>query len=942
MSKYKKPVHLTQNSRTSKTIPSTTVPGTSLDSPTDTPTCGGGFIKSKNPSKHLEKISTPEPLITDLKDENSLSLDSLPNTPLRRLSLEAFASSTPSPGSLDDLNLNDTQQGGLVYHYKQGTNLYSQQKYLEAIKQFDQALKIDDRYANAHYNKALALKALGKLEESMIEHEKALALKPQNILYLCSKGKLHLNAHEHAPALKCFQDAYLASSSDTPTASLSEKNQEFIRQMLLERSKLLEHIANLQAASIENQKIIDAYQDHPAFRSAVKHFLSLKQDKTELIEKCIHNLHPSSHQTSLDLGAPPEEIISQLQSSPKDHKQSKLVQTLYNNIHTLSEKLASLEQKFLHQQKELSKLSEEQEYLQDKTVEQDLMLEQQAEDIQRLEKLAKSLEINQQGLKALIKSLEEKGAHNTEKLLEEIAELKHNLAAILPEDLDLDEYQTGFFQTLRQDLVASQSAANLVTNSNIIRNSKTGTAGRVGDILDIAGDIIPSFGGYIQFFAAIINTADHYHQQQLVSKLANIATTPIEMEKIAYSIAKILSDPKYFDKTLIESGPQSLKTKIVNYLCSFVEELADGSQSSNTNTSSAVTKGHDAHTKPENKKYSIFRKTKSFSDSSAQSPADEKSREHSSCKLFFFPRKSKTGSADEEASRLDSEATSSTKSIDFLQRSRDLSEERLHADDSRALHSKKSFSLFRKHTKSSPDSSSESIDSVLSTEETKGINNAHLISSIIISAIYQGQVPPRGFHTHTDDVIAKILEVVFVKLDLSTEKIPEILSKELTDEPEASVKTETGPSPILNKKQEAKKIATEILEEIKKQIDLPETLNNSALHAISSRIATCYSSNKTSIIESMMESSIFKSTFIDRLTVTLIDQIKTSGNLAITLDSVRTAIKTTEATIRAEGDEFSIDRNPTELLDWSLKIEHTPEAYVITGDSIEYSTDHIA
>lgn len=900
------------------------IPGTSLDQPHKTPSYEEGFILSTNRTKHPEKTPTHPTLNANVRYQDTDSLDSPPSTPLtptRRLSLEALAPGTPTLESLKGLDLNDSQEGDLINYYRRGTELYAGKKYPEAVVQFDQALKIDNHYANAHYNKALALKSMGKFSDSLREHERALELNPENILYLCSKGRLHLKLHEHAEALKCFEDAYTASSSDAQTPSLSEKNQDFIHRMLTERSNLFEHIASLQKASIANQKIIDAYEKIPAFRGAVEHFKDLKTRKAELIDKCIDDLHSSTnHSSELDLGAPSKEVMSQ-QISRQNSSNSSHTKQLCKTIQTLSQQLALLEAKFLDQQKELRTISDEQEQLQDKTEEQDMVLEQQAEDIQRLERLAESLETNQQGIRALIHSFEAKGARNVNKLLEEMAELKHNLAGIIPDELNLGEYPTAFSQTLRQDLVAAQSAANLVTNSDIIRNSKTGSAGKVADFLDAAGDVIPSFGGYIQFFAAIISTADHTNQQQLVSKLSGIATTPLEMEKIAYNVAKILSDPKYFDKSLIESNSQSLKTKVINYLYSFVEELADGSQTSNAHNSTAIANVHETHTKY----HGIFRKTKSFSEGASPHGRAEESEEHSHRKFFLFPRKSKTGPVDEEATRA-SETTTLTKSIDFLQRSRDISAEHLHQSSHDSTRSTfwKIFSPF-KAKKSSTDSTT--------TEEELGINNAHLISAMIISGIYKDQVHARSFQTNTSDIIEEILNIVFEEFPPVT-PISQILSQELTYQPEVSIKAETEPSPALNKKLEAKKMAVEILDEVKKQaaIEIPEKFNGMALHAISSRIETEYSSNKKPIMESMMESSTFKIAFINRLISTLVEQINATGNPKINLTSARKAIKATEEALGDEGDDFPIDTDPAELLVWHLAGENTS---AVVGDSIE-------
>ncbi len=44
----------------------------------------------------------------------------------------------------------------------------------EAIKQYDKAIQINPKYADAYYNKGIALSDLGKKDKAIAEYEKAL------------------------------------------------------------------------------------------------------------------------------------------------------------------------------------------------------------------------------------------------------------------------------------------------------------------------------------------------------------------------------------------------------------------------------------------------------------------------------------------------------------------------------------------------------------------------------------------------------------------------------------------------------------------------------------------------------------------------------------------------------------------------------------------------
>jgi len=65
-------------------------------------------------------------------------------------------------------------------HNTEGIKQYMQGKWEEAEMHFGEAVKADDKMAEAHYNHALALDKLGKHKEATEEFGQALKLAPNN------------------------------------------------------------------------------------------------------------------------------------------------------------------------------------------------------------------------------------------------------------------------------------------------------------------------------------------------------------------------------------------------------------------------------------------------------------------------------------------------------------------------------------------------------------------------------------------------------------------------------------------------------------------------------------------------------------------------------------------------------------------------------------------
>ncbi len=85
---------------------------------------------------------------------------------------------SPNPIKNTKINLNNTKVLNL-----QGIKLYKSGRYNEAIKYFEQALRINPVYINALYNVGVCLNKIGRKEEAIETYGKAKSILSQNCLY---------------------------------------------------------------------------------------------------------------------------------------------------------------------------------------------------------------------------------------------------------------------------------------------------------------------------------------------------------------------------------------------------------------------------------------------------------------------------------------------------------------------------------------------------------------------------------------------------------------------------------------------------------------------------------------------------------------------------------------------------------------------------------------
>jgi tetratricopeptide (TPR) repeat protein len=88
-----------------------------------------------------------------------------------------------------------------------GNILYNQGKYGEAVKAYDEAIKIDPKSASAWFNKGLALDELGKYDEVIKAYDQAIKLEPNEAAAWNNKGNALGELGKYSDAIKAYDQA---------------------------------------------------------------------------------------------------------------------------------------------------------------------------------------------------------------------------------------------------------------------------------------------------------------------------------------------------------------------------------------------------------------------------------------------------------------------------------------------------------------------------------------------------------------------------------------------------------------------------------------------------------------------------------------------------------------------------------------------------------------
>src|SRR5512139_3478637 len=100
------------------------------------------------------------------------------------------------------------QRENAEIHYNLGTEALRNGRAQDALKEYDEALKLDERFADAHMGRGLVLEvAFGRSEEAEREYRRALELRPGYSEARNNLGQLLARSGRLAEAIKEFDAA---------------------------------------------------------------------------------------------------------------------------------------------------------------------------------------------------------------------------------------------------------------------------------------------------------------------------------------------------------------------------------------------------------------------------------------------------------------------------------------------------------------------------------------------------------------------------------------------------------------------------------------------------------------------------------------------------------------------------------------------------------------
>ncbi len=141
-------------------------------------------------------------------------------------------------------------------------------------------------------------------------------------------------------------------------------------------------------------------------------------------------------------------------------------------------------------------------------------------------------------------------------------------------------YERTLYLTLRWYL-SSAYAASFVASSEegIVPNSKKGTTGNIGNMLETISSHIPMGGGIVvQFFGTIMKSIDAKYQEDMLKHYAKLASGVMSMEALSHNIAKnVLDIIKTLDISKIEDNTNNIAEKCINTIVESISWISDNS-----------------------------------------------------------------------------------------------------------------------------------------------------------------------------------------------------------------------------------------------------------------------------------------------------------------------------------------------------------------------------
>ena len=136
--------------------------------------------------------------------------------------------------------------------YNQGSALLSLGRASEAISSFENALKINASYFEAHVSRAIALRALNRFDGAIESYKRALELRPGDATALNGMGNVLRIVGRLNAALTCYEGALIAR----PDYAKAHHNRGSVLASL---DRVGEALASFMRAILHEPKYVDAY-----------------------------------------------------------------------------------------------------------------------------------------------------------------------------------------------------------------------------------------------------------------------------------------------------------------------------------------------------------------------------------------------------------------------------------------------------------------------------------------------------------------------------------------------------------------------------------------------------------------------------------------------------------------------------------------------------------
>jgi tetratricopeptide (TPR) repeat protein len=155
--------------------------------------------------------------------------------------------------------------------YVQGTLYYNKKDYRAAIAQFDRAIELNPKYANAYSDRGLAYYDLRDYDKAITDYNRTLDLNPKSGIAYSNRGIVYTDLKQYDKALTDFNRAIDLNSND----AIAHNNRGVVYYSLKQNDRAL---ADYNRSLELNPKYADAYNN----RGIIYH--EQKQDEKALVD----------------------------------------------------------------------------------------------------------------------------------------------------------------------------------------------------------------------------------------------------------------------------------------------------------------------------------------------------------------------------------------------------------------------------------------------------------------------------------------------------------------------------------------------------------------------------------------------------------------------------------------------------------------------------------